>query len=277
MIKALIKFTISKLGFVISKKTHIQSNDPMGSCDFTGYDYESESKLVIDQTKEYSMMPYVNIQTLYEQAVYCEKNNIKGSFVECGVWKGGAVGAMALANLKYGDSRRDLHLFDSFDDICLPNAEIDGKKAVDDVLNHSSVKQVSKLNGQLSPVEGFYDFLGGHGTVEDCSNLLINNIKYPNEHIHFHIGWFQDTLPKSADKIDQIAILRLDGDWYDSIKICLDFLYDKVVESGIIIIDDYGYYEGCTKAVDDFLKERNIKTFLSYSSVGCRYFVKARY
>jgi hypothetical protein len=276
MLKKLIKSTIEKSGYVINKKVQIKSNDPKGSFDFVGYDYGSESIFVIEKTKEYSMMPYVNIQTLYEQAIYCEKNNIQGSFVECGVWKGGAVGAMAMANLKHGVSRRDLHLFDSFDDICSPNAEIDGTKAVDDVFNYSNINKESFLSGQLTPIEGFYDFLGGHGTVDDCSNLLFNHIKYPREHVHFHKGWFQDTLPKDADKIDKIAILRLDGDWYDSIKICLDYLYDKVAENGIVIIDDYGYYQGCTKAVDDFFKERNIITFLSYSSVGCRYFIKRK-
>ena len=269
MIKKLLVSTIGKFGYKIEKKEQPILNDPRGISNFNGYDYGFESLEVIEVTKDYSMMPYVNIHTLYEQAIYCEKNNIEGAFVECGVWKGGAVGAMALANIKYGHSRRELHLFDSFDDICSPNAEVDGKKAVDDVLKFSNLENDSVFDGELKPIKGIYDSMGGHGTVNDCSNLLMNKIKYPKENIHFHVGWFQDTLPKYVDKIDKIAILRLDGDWYDSIKICLDYLYDQVAENGIIVIDDYGYYEGCTKAVDDFLAERNIITFLSYSSVGC--------
>jgi len=74
--------------------------------------------------------------------------------------------------------------------------------------------------------------------------------------------------------IDNISILRLDGDWYESTKVCLDNLYDKVVDGGFIIIDDYGCYEGYKKAVDEFLRVRNINVFINYSSPACRYWIK---
>ena len=132
----------------------------------------------------------------------------------------------------------------------------------------------SQLSGALKPIKGVYDSHGGHGTINICSSLLVNKIGYNKENIIYHQGWFQDTLPSDAGMIDKIAILRLDGDWYESIKVCLEYLYDKVQKGGIIVIDDYGYYDGCTKAVDEFLLKRKIKTFLSYSNIGCRYFVK---
>ena len=61
----------------------------------------------------------------------------------------------------------------------------------------------------------------------------------------YHKGWFQETLPGVTKEIKQIAILRLDGDFYASTKVCLDFLYEKVVSGGFIIVDDYGTREGC--------------------------------
>lgn len=238
---------------------------------YYGYDFYHDIKKSVEIVKDYTMMPHVNLATLYEQVVYCEKNNIDGDFVECGVWKGGAVGIMALSNLNHSNKRRALHLFDAFDDICPPDPSKDGIRAIEDVIKYSKVKDLNNLE-KNQPIKGIYDSFGGHGRIEDCNNLLTNLINYPRENIYYYKGWFQDTLDKS--NIDKIAILRLDGDWYDSIKICLDKFYDKVSKNGVIIIDDYGYYDGCTKAVDDFFKERGIINFLSYSNFGCRYFIK---
>jgi len=75
-------------------------------------------------------------------------------------------------------------------------------------------------------------------------------------------GWFQDTLPEYKDRMGAVALLRLDGDWYESTKCCLENLYDNVVPGGYVIIDDYGALTGCKEAVDDFLNERNINVEL---------------
>lgn len=276
MIKKVTKKIFSNLGFSISrlKNNTIITESELGTNPFEGYDYAKEGIEVVNITKNYSMLSLVNILTLFEQAAYCEKMKIPGAFVECGVWKGGAVATMAKANLMYGTNRRQLHLFDAFDGICPPNAEIDGEKAIEDTIKILGFADKNKMQGQLESIEGAYMNLGGHGTIDICKNLLEHEINYPSEFIHYHKGWFQDTLPINKEEIDAIAILRLDGDWYDSIKVCLDNLYDKVSKGGLVVIDDYGYYEGCTKAVDEFLAQRNIKTFLSYSQPGCRYFVK---
>ena len=273
MIKEGIRGFFSSLGFTIARKQDLSTNENINP--FERYDYAEQGFEAVKLTRNNSMMPHINLFTLYEQAVYCEKNNIPGSYVECGVWKGGAVGAMAKGNLDYGSTRRPLHLFDAFDDICPPDAAIDGAKAIADMKNLAGMKNEQDMHGQLEPVKGAYDFIGGHGTIDACKNLLENTLKYPAEQIHYHKGWFQNTVPADADQIDQIAILRLDGDWYDSIKVCLDHLYKKVATGGVVVIDDYGYYDGCTKAVNEFLIANNIKTFLSYSSIGCRYFVKS--
>lgn len=267
--KKTVKKVLSALGFEIRKLSKETTTNP-----FRGYDYAEEGEKAVQLTKAYSMMPQINLLTLFEQAAYCEKKNIGGAYVECGVWKGGAVGIMAKANMLYGKEKRPLHLFDVFDDIPAPNAEVDGKKAIEDMRVYGGVTNENEMKGQLESVKGFYDSHGGHGTINICRELLESKIGYDKNFIHFHKGWFQDTVPHDAPDIGPIAILRLDGDWYESIKICLEHLYDQVVPSGLVVIDDYGYYEGCTKAVDEFLEKRNIKTFLSYSNIGCRYFVK---
>lgn len=236
-----------------------------------GYVYEDEAFEAMQVVSSNTMLPYEPLVTLFEQVVYCEKNNIEGDFVECGTWKGGATGMMALATLKYGSTRRHLHLFDAFQEICQPDEEHDDKEIVDEVKKLVNTKQFEE---GLKPLTGVYDQFGGPGTLSENKKLLEQVIGYPADHLHYHVGWFQDTVPADAGSISKIAILRLDGDWYQSTKVCLDQLYDKVVRNGIVIIDDYGYNTGCKKAVDEFLAAKMTFPVLNYINNTCRYFIK---
>lgn len=237
-----------------------------------GYEFENEANEAIKIVRKNTMLPYVNLVTLYEQVRYFEKNKLEGDFVECGVWNAGAVGLMALANLKYGNKRRNLHLFDAFEEICAPNEEIDGEKAINEVKQILGKKALTK--GELKPLKGIYDRFGGPSDLNVCKSLIETTINYPADKVFYYKGWFQDTVPLESKSIDKIAILRLDGDWYESTKICLEYLYDKVISGGFIIFDDYGLYSGCKKAVDEFLESKNENYFLHYSSWACRYLIK---
>lgn len=236
------------------------------------YEYEEISRDGIKMVRKFTMLPYINLVTLYEQVRFCELHNIEGDFVECGVWKGGAIGLMAIANLKYGTQRRTLRLFDVFEEICSPNEKIDGTIAINEVRKQLGEK--AAINGEIKPLKGIYDRFGGPGSINACKEVIEQIIGYPSDKVNYHKGWFQDTIPTDAKKINKIAILRLDGDWYESTKICLENLFDKVVSGGFIIIDDYGLYSGCKKATDDFLTSRGGEYFLNYSSWACRYLIK---
>ena len=87
-------------------------------------------------------------------------------------------------------------------------------------------------------------------------------------------GWFQDTLPKYKDKIGEISFLRIDADWYESIKCCLENLYDNVITGGYIFIDDY-HLAGCNKAVEEFLKKKGLEVKFTFDDRGGAYFVKS--
>ena len=80
--------------------------------------------------------------------------------------------------------------------------------------------------------------------------------------VHYHKGFFQTTVPAAAGGIGPIALLHLDGDWYDSTRVCLAHLYDRVVSGGLITIDDYGAYDGCRRAVDTFLEASGVTAYL---------------
>jgi hypothetical protein len=270
-IKNILKWFINKIGVkIILLKKETKSD----KIDFkTEFDLGEEFSKYYSIIRPNTMVSTARMVTLYQQAVFCEKQHIEGAFVECGVWKGGLVGVMALANLKYGNKLRPIHLFDAFDDICEPDEKIDGQRAIDDV--KKSYGKNGNFTGKLNPLKGFYDSHGGAGTLEDNKFLLETKIGYDSKYLFYHKGWFQDTLPDKSDMIENIAILRLDGDWYASIKICLEHLYTKVVSGGFVIIDDYGYYDGCTRAIDEFIEENSINCFMNHIDYGGRYWIKS--
>ena len=267
MVKRFVKVLAGSLGYDIRRKKAVVSESEHR---FLGYDLGQEAYENILVVRSHTMVPYARLVTLYQQVVFCETHGIPGSFIECGTWKGGAVGLMALANLKHGSTRRHIHLFDSFEGIPEPDESIDGEKAVQQV---RSVGGGAK--GRLVPVTGFYEkHADGVGTLETNKYLLETIIGYDSSFLHYHKGWFQNTLPRVAPEIGDIAILRLDGDWYASTKACLEYLYGKVVSGGFVIVDDYGCYEGCKKAIDEFMKQKRVRAYLSHIDIEGRYWIK---
>jgi len=225
-----------------------------------GFDDEDAARQAIAIVADRTMAGYERLVTLFNQAKYCEINEIPGDFVECGTWRGGCVGLMALANLRYGHTRRTLHLFDSFEGLPEPTAD-DGAMASTFARGRSGGRLVS-INQCVA-------------TRQDCEELLVDRIEYDPQYIRFHVGWFQDTIPRDADGIEEIAILRIDGDWYESTRISLDYLFPKVVRNGVVVIDDYGHWPGCRKAVDDYLADHQLRYYLHHIDYTGRYLVKA--
>lgn len=263
--KAFVKRLLIKAGFDV-RRVQVAAVSLDESPDITEY------RSALDLVRKNTMVPDSGLESLYDQVRYCEEAEIDGALVECGVWKGGSVGMMALANLRWGKKRRQLHLFDSFKSICEPDARVDGERALREVRQFSPD---GGTTGQLCPLDGFYDSMGGPGSVEEVSNLLEEKIGYPKLSTRIHIGWFQDTLPLVARDIGAIALLRLDGDWYASTKICLEHLAAKVVTGGIVVIDDYGTYDGCRKAVDEYLQSFSRKPYLHRVADDIRYWIVA--
>ena len=218
--------------------------------------------------KGYTMLSRSTLVSLADQIAYCNKVDLEGAFVECGVWKGGAVALMAYISKQTGRPDRALHLFDAFQDICPPDPKVDGEKALNETKKFGSYQE-----GDLQPLSGVYDRFGGHGTIDACKEV-IGKTGYPSANVHFHQGWFQDTVKEASKSIPKISLLRLDGDWYESTMVCLQAFYDQVVPGGFIIFDDYGAYEGCRKAVHDFFDNRNVRPFLVRADTACYFVIK---
>lgn len=220
-----------------------------------GHDNEADAAESIKIVEEYTMTKYDRCVTLNNIVKYVEDNAVPGVFVECGVWKGGSSGIMALANLRYGKHARQLHLFDAWtDEWPNPTAE-DGERY------HEALK------GTLKKAQN-------QGAFEACQYLLGKVIKYPSSFLFYYRGLFKETFSKTEGELGSIAILRLDADWYESTKLCLEQFFPKVVPGGIIVIDDYGYCAGAKRAVDEYMASNNIPAFLNYVDYSCRYLIK---
>jgi hypothetical protein len=184
------------------------------------------------------------LRSLYEAAHYVVKRGIKGSAVECGVARGGS-GATIAAGLTQADTSRQVFLFDTFEGLPAPTRE--------DPDYERAVRFIGKCRGGLEEVHDLFQ------------RLRLRNYRLIK-------GLFQDTLPM-AD-IEHISLLHIDGDWYESTKVCLENLWDRVSEGGIVQIDDYGEWQGCKKAVDEFLTKRAIDIKLDYIDPSARKLMK---
>jgi hypothetical protein len=207
-----------------------------------------------------SMAGYKRLANVYDLANLAEDEKLPGAFVECGVWKGGCIGLMA-AVAKDRGSPRKIALFDSFEGLPEPGPK-DGEEARE--------YAQGRMDGRMQAIDQCV------GPMEDVKDLFFNRLGIDPARVEFRKGWFQDTVPGSGPSIGPIAILRLDGDWYDSTKVCLDGLYDQVVPGGFVVIDDYGFWEGCRKAVDEFLAQRGVKVELVPIDDTGRWFRKPR-
>ncbi len=213
----------------------------------------------------YTMVGYKRLSNAYELSGKAEAENVLGAFVEFGVWKGGAAGVMAAAALRHAQDKqtqpRMTWLFDSFEGLPEPT-EKDGAYAAEYALEHTS--------GRLRSIEKCV------GPIEDVEKLFFSVLRIEREHVRIEKGWFQETLPGAKQELSQIAILRIDADWYESTAYVLEELYGQVTPGGWVIVDDYGHWEGCKKAVDEFFERRGINPQLIPIDETGVYFQKQR-
>lgn len=188
-------------------------------------------KRLFQKYAEFTMIPFESFSYNLE---LCHKyKRVNGCVVECGVWRGGMIAAIAEI---LGAERKYL-LFDSFEG--LPKAqEIDGKTALDWQNDKSSPLYFENCKAEIEYAQ---------------KAMSISNAK----DVEIIKGWFNETL-KNANIKEPIAVLRLDGDWYDSTIECMNNLYPKILEGGLVLLDDYAYWDGFSRAIHDYLSKNNL-------------------
>lgn len=174
--------------------------------------------------------------TLINAVRYIHRNRLAGAFVECGVWRGGSSMAMALTLLQEGAAERDLFLYDTFEGMTQP-LSID--RTHEGVLASDAMESDAEKTGVWCKA-----------TLEDVQQNM-RSTGYSEKLLHFVKGPVEQTVPAQAPD-GPIALLRLDTDWYESTMHELVHLYPRLVSGGVLIIDDYGFWEGARKAVDEY-------------------------
>ncbi|MFE2988233.1 TylF/MycF/NovP-related O-methyltransferase [Streptomyces sp. NPDC059262] len=208
-------------------------------------DYDDEAKGIIRAVKPYTMTSPERLNAFILATRHVVRHDIPGDIVECGVWRGGSMQACAKALLSQGDTGRDLYLFDTYEGMTPPTEEDlrrDGKSA----------EELLAAQGKDRPIWAV-------ATLDDVKSGF-RDVPYPEDRLHFVRGKVEDTVPGQAP--EQISILRLDTDWYASTKHELDHLYDRLVPGGVLLIDDYGYWQGSRQAVDEFMEKRGERLLL---------------
>jgi O-methyltransferase len=212
------------------------------------------------QISTHTMTRPVRAKALWKLCGQALRAGVPGDFVECGVWMGGSAGLMAVILQRFDQvNSRKLHLFDSFEGLPEPSDK-DGAKAAK-YWNDSATSE--DLTAQRC--------IAGSAAVR---YLLHDRLGIPESRVVIHPGWFQSTLPNLGAELNSIAILRLDGDWYESTKVCFDNLYNRVSPGGVVLLDDYFCWEGCRKATDEFRTARGIKEPMIRIDSDSGYWVK---
>lgn len=238
-LKIVIKKIIRSFGFEI-KRLQVEEHNFPDVPPFIASTYK--------KVRPYTMTSPERIYSLCEAVNYIVDKNIQGDIVECGVWKGGSMMAVAETLLHAGDASRNLHLFDTFEGMPPPTInDVDLSGITAENLLRGSDKEKDEsvwCNASLAVVKEALACTG-----------------YPSEKIHFIKGMVEQTIPDFVP--EKIALLRLDTDWYESTKHEMEHLFPRLAKGGVLIVDDYGHWQGARKAVDEYLEKNNVKILLN--------------
>ena len=199
------------------------------------------------EVRPYTMSTDRRLRGLYAAVQQVATDKIPGDVVECGTARGGSAALLGMA-IREAGYPRTLWVFDTFEGIPPPTTA--------DPDHDIAALYTGDFRGEIEQVQDLFKRVG----ILDQSRLVK--------------GLFQDTVPRCD--VGSIAVLHLDGDWYESVKVCLDHLYDRVSPGGVIQIDDYGHWEGARKAVHEFLAGRRLSVSLRYLDYTGRQFTKPR-
>ena len=247
MIKATIQKILNSMGYdVVRMATN----------------FSAEELSVMERVKGLTATGPGRIVGLMDAVKYITANRVPGAILECGVWRGGSVMAALYTLASLGDTSREIYLCDTFEGMSPPSEKdvmFDGTKA------ESVLTGVEKQEG----VDNYWCFAG----VESVRQNVLKT-GYPAAKLHFVKGKVEDTIPAGAPA--QIALLRLDTDWYESTKHEMEHLYPRLANNGVLIIDDYGHWKGARQAVDEYFAAQGFRPLLSRLDYTGRMMVKSR-
>jgi len=211
------------------------------------------SKVGTRQSK-YTLTSIEKCYALYKAVQYITKGNLLGDIVECGVWRGGSAMLAALTLIENNQTHRKIYLYDTYEGMPKPT-----DKDVD--INGTPYSVLWKKEKELLTV-----------SLDEVKNNMLST-GYPSENIIFVKGMVEKTIPRTLP--NQIALLRLDTDLYESTYHELIHLYPKISSQGVIIIDDYGHFQGSQEATDKYFNQESREVLLHRIDYSCRVGIKS--
>jgi O-methyltransferase len=176
--------------------------------------------------RQYSLLSNFHLLYMDELCRRVGEEGVPGDLVECGVYRGGSAGILGLAAMRSPD--RHLWLFDAFAGMPEPSERDDA---------------------------GAHEIASGFVGSEADTRRVLERVGVPPERYTLVVGWLEHTLPK-LEKPEAIAMLHIDTDFHDPVKLALEQFYPHVSPGGYVVLNDYGAFEGCRIATDEFLAER---------------------
>lgn len=201
----------------------------------------SEFNAIWEKVQPYTMTSRERAFALWSAVNTVVDNRIPGAFVECGVWKGGSSMLIALTLQSRGIVDRELFLFDTFDGMTAPGpADLDLEdQPAAALMAGSRGDEVAELVRAAAPLEGV--------------RAAMESTGYDMRLVRFIKGDVRQTLIRTQTL--GVALLRLDTDFYDSTMAELLALYPRLAQGGVLIVDDYGHWQGAQKAVDEYFAD----------------------
>jgi hypothetical protein len=244
-----VRWALARAGFDLVRR-------PVGDAAYPP-DFDPELVALCERVRPFTLTSPERIVALRDSVRHAIAAGVPGDIVECGVWRGGSMMVIASTLHELGVDDRDLYLFDTFTHMPFPGEEdvdVFGRAAADYYDEASEAEAFRYL-----PLDAVKEALASTG--------------YPVERMHFVQGLVEETIPEQAP--DQIALCRLDTDWYESTAHEMEHLYPRVVPGGMVLIDDYGHFQGAKKAVDEYLAVHDPGVLLHRIDFTGRLLVKA--
>lgn len=222
-------------------------------------DMDREFAAIYKKCRIYTMTSCERMYALYKAVQYIVDARIPGDLVECGIWRGGSTMVMAYVLLAKAETKRTIYLYDTFAGMPEPGPR--------DISSSDSEIAMKTWKKNITNTHNEWCFAS---LSEVRRNMLSTG--YPASRIRLVKGRVEDTIPGIAPS--QVALLRLDTDWYESTYHELTHLFPRLSHGGILIIDDYGHWKGAKEAVDAYFMEQNTSIFLNRVDSTCRLGIK---
>jgi hypothetical protein len=201
-----------------------------------------EDRATARSVERFTMTSPERIVAVCDATRYVVRNGVKGDIVECGVWRGGSMMAIARTLIEEGDTTRELYLYDTYAGMTEPSSRDE------DVRGRSAARGMRRFGRDKAGNSKWCN-----ASLDDVRANLFST-GYPIGRIKFVVGPVEETIPATLP--DAIALLRLDTDWYESTKHEMENLFPLLVGRGVLILDDYGHWQGARRAVDEYFEQR---------------------